>query len=121
MLARLRAILRQPHNAHRSIASTCLLDGLDDAEIRGFGISIRNIKAFRGQAAAQQFANGGGAARHVTAEAPLIESRKLFFSQHDLKTLATRLHSYLFLSNCRLLNLSRLLILHLFCQLINLG
>ena len=43
----------------------------------------------------RKFANRGGATGHVTAKAPLIESSKLFFCQHDLKTLAARLRCHI--------------------------
>jgi hypothetical protein len=59
-------------------ALTLVLEIDNYAEIAGFGLSVRNVEALRRQAPPQQFANRRCAARHVTAEPPLIEGGKLF-------------------------------------------
>src|ERR1700733_2156510 len=61
----------------RAAASTRLLEIDNHAEIAGFCLSVRNVEALRRQTPPQQFANRRCAARHVTAEPPLIEGGKL--------------------------------------------
>jgi hypothetical protein len=59
-------------------------------EIPGFTAALDLIEAFGGEAALQEFTNGGCAARHVFGEAPTVQSFQLFSGKHDLKALSAR-------------------------------
>src|ERR1700677_1195808 len=65
----------------QAAASNLLLEIDNHAEIAGFCLSVRDVEALSRQTPAQQFANRRRSARHVTAEPPLIEGRKLLRSE----------------------------------------
>jgi hypothetical protein len=58
-----------------------------DAEVSGLHLRAGQCKAFGGQAAPQELADGRGAARHVRREPPGIEGLQLGSRQHDLEAL----------------------------------